>query len=194
MPRQPTLNDADLLARLGRVFADMGYAGASLSALSEATGLKKASLYHRFPKGKEQMAREVLAATGAWLNEHVVEPLRGDAMPEQRVRAMIDRLDDLYSGGKQACLLNMLSSAHIHEGPFGKEIRAMFRAFIDAVRGVLEDAGQDHATARRNAERMVMLLQGSLVLSRGMGTTKPFKDLLKRLPEELLGDAPTGSP
>jgi len=177
MPRQPTLNDADLLARLGRVFADMGYAGASLSALSEATGLKKASLYHRFPKGKEQMAREVLAATGAWLNEHVVEPLRGDAMPEQRVRAMIDRLDDLYSGGKQACLLNMLSSAHIHEGPFGKEIRAMFRA-----------------TARRNAERMVMLLQGSLVLSRGMGTTKPFKDLLKRLPEELLGDAPTGSP
>lgn len=186
MPRPATLDENELIQRLTRVFSDMGYAGASLTALSEATGLKKASLYHRFPEGKEQMAREVLAAVRDWLGQNVLEPLKSSDPPEQRVRDMAGKLNTLYAGGKQACLLNMLSSAHIHDGPFAKEIKSMFRAFIEALSSVLEDTGQSRDVARQRAERAVMLLQGSLVLSRGMGTTRPFKNFLRHLPDELL--------
>jgi len=48
--------DETILKGLAEVFRSKGYEGASLKDLSEATGLKKASLYHRFPNGKSEMA------------------------------------------------------------------------------------------------------------------------------------------
>jgi AcrR family transcriptional regulator len=187
MARHATIDDPELLQRLSGVFRDVGYNGASLAALSEATGLKKASLYHRFPDGKEQMAREVLASAERWLTEHVLTPLTTSAPPEKRIRGMIGKLNEFYSGGRQSCLLNMLSSAQIRQGPFTKFIKKTFKAWIETLAVVLVDAGFDADTARMRSERAVALLQGSLVLSRGMGTTKPFRDFLTRLPEELLG-------
>lgn len=189
MGRRAVVEEEVLLARLSAVFRDFGYEAATLTMLSEATGLKKASLYHRFPGGKEQMAREVLESAGAWLEEHILAPLKGAGAPAARIGDMTKRLDEFYSGGKQACLLNMLSSSRIHEGPFTNLIRQMFEAWIEALSVVLTDAGADRKVARLRAERAIMLLQGSLVFSRGMGTTRPFREFLKALPRELLGAA-----
>lgn len=187
MARHATIENQELVNKLTGVFRDVGYYGASLRALSEATGLKKASLYHRFPEGKEQMAREVLGSAEAWLSEHILSGLKNGAPPEQRIRGMVGKLDEFYSGGRQACLLNMLSSAHIHQGPFRKLIKGVFLAWIKALQNVLIEAGFDEKTAGMRAKRAITLIQGSLVLSRGMGTTKPFQEVLSRLPEELLG-------
>ena len=52
----------DVIQSLLEVFRKVGYDGASLQQLANATGLKKSSLYHRFPEGKKQMAEEVLKA------------------------------------------------------------------------------------------------------------------------------------
>jgi TetR/AcrR family transcriptional regulator, lmrAB and yxaGH operons repressor len=186
MGRKASVEEAELMARLSRVFRDVGYEGATLTMLSEATGLKKASLYHRFPDGKEQMAREVLENAGAWLEEHILAPLKGGGTPASRIAGMVEQLDAFYSGGKQACLLNMLSSARIHEGPFTKTIKQIFEAWIDGLTAVLTDAGVDGKEARSRAERGVIMLQGSLVFSRGMGTTRPFREFLQSLPGELL--------
>lgn len=187
MGRKASVEEEDLMARLSAVFRDVGYEGATLTILSEATGLKKASLYHRFPQGKEQMAREVLESAGAWLDEHILSPLKGEGAPNDRIKDMIKKLDAFYSGGKQACLLNMLSSARIHEGPFTQLIKQVFEAWISALSAVLVDAGLDKKVASTRAERAVVMLQGSLVLSRGMGTTRPFREFLKTLPDELFG-------
>ena len=133
------------------------------------------------------MAREVLESAGAWLEEHILAPLKGGGPPADRIAAMVKRLDEFYSGGKQACLLNMLSSAHIHEGPFTQLIKQVFEAWIGALSAVLIDAGADENMARMRAERAVIMLQGSLAFSRGMGTARPFREFLKTLPDELLG-------
>lgn len=188
MGRKTAVGEEELIARLGVVFRDVGYEAATLTMLAEAAGLQKASLYHRFPQGKEQMAREVLEHTGAWLEERILAPLRADGQPAARIAAMVKRLDELYSGGRQACLLNMLSSARIHEGPFTQMIQSTFEALIGALCAVLLDAGFDKKEARSRAARAVMMLQGSLVLSRGMGTTRPFREFLKSLPSDLLAD------
>lgn len=189
MGRKASVEDEELTARLSRVFRNVGYEGATLTLLSEATGLKKASLYHRFPGGKEQMAREVLESAGTWLEEHILAPLKGDGAPADRVKEMARQLDAFYSGGKQACLLNMLSSARIHEGPFTEAIKQIFEAWIEALSAVMIDAGVEKKEARNRAERGVVMLQGSLVFSRGTGTTRPFREFLKSLPRELLGGA-----
>lgn len=187
MARPSTISDAELLNRLSAVFRDVGYAGASLAELSKATGLKRASLYHRFPGGKEQMAREVLKAANDWIADNVLSLLKSEAPPRARIIAMGARLKSFYSGGKQACLLNMLSSAHIQNGPFTKQIKAMFQALIDGLSAVLIEAGYDEVDAAARSERAVILLQGSLVLSRGTGSTRPFQTFLSTLPDELFG-------
>jgi AcrR family transcriptional regulator len=186
MGRRAIIPEAELIASLSCVFRDVGYEGATLSRLEEAAGLKKASLYHRFPKGKEQMANEVLESAQQWLEEHILTPLHGSAPPKARIDTMVKSLDQFYSGGKQACLLNMLSSSRIHEGPFTKSIRKMFEAWVDALSAVARDAGADPQTARLKAERVIMLLQGSLVFSRGVGSTQPFRRFLKSISGELL--------
>jgi TetR/AcrR family transcriptional regulator, lmrAB and yxaGH operons repressor len=186
MGRKASVEDDELIILLSAVFRDVGYEGATLAMLSEATGLKKASLYHRFPEGKEQMAREVLESAGAWLEENILGPLRDSGAPAARIGDMVRRLDQFYSGGKQACLLNMLSSGRIAEGPFTEPIKQVFAAWIDALSAVVADAGIDRKTARHRAERAVIMLQGSLVVSRGIGTTRPFREFLKALPHDLL--------
>lgn len=187
MGRKASVEEEELMSGLSRVFRDVGYEGATLTMLSEATGLKKASLYHRFPGGKEQMAREVLESALSWLEAHILSPLKGDGAPEERIAKMVKQLDAYYSGGKQACLLNMLSSARIHEGPFTSLIKQIFKAWIESLSAVIADAGVERSEARARAERGVVMLQGSLVFARGMGSTRPFHDFLKALPGELLG-------
>jgi AcrR family transcriptional regulator len=186
MGRKATVPEEALISRLSRVFRDVGYEGATLSLLEAATGLKKASLYHRFPNGKEQMAEEVLDSAQRWLTEQILNPLHGPEAPKARIDAVIRRLDQFYSGGKQACLLNMLSSSRIQGGPFTKRIRCMFEALREALAAVARDAGADSQTAQARAERVIVLLQGSLVLSRGIGSTRPFREFLKSIRSELL--------
>lgn len=188
MARKSLIENDALIDRLSATFRDVGYEAASLALLSEATGLKKASLYHRFPGGKEQMGLEVLQEAGRWLTEHVLEPLAGEGSPRERITLMARELDAFYRGGKQACLLNLLSSTIGEASPFKASIRQMFEAFVDALASVVAEAGYSATTARDRAERGVALIQGSLVLARGLESTEPFRKALDALPGELLAD------
>jgi len=185
--RKTSVGEAELLQRLGNVFRDVGYEGATLSMLAEATGLRKASLYHRFPGGKEQMAHEVLQHTANWLEENLLAPLRCSSIsPQDRVVRMVRLLDEFYSGGEQDCLLNAMSMGRRAVRSFGPPIRGLIDEWVTALSSVLREAGLDRPSARTRAEQAMVGLQGSLVVSRGLGTTRPFKTFLKRLPEELL--------
>jgi TetR/AcrR family transcriptional regulator, lmrAB and yxaGH operons repressor len=187
MARPQSVEDAEVMAKLSCVFRDVGYEGASLAMLAESTGLKKASLYHRFPNGKLQMAEEVLVSALAWYATNILDPLRSDASPAERVAAVSRHLDGFYAGGQHACLLNMLASPRAELGPFSDAIKRAFEALVSAFTAVARDAGHDAKAARLRAERTVMLLQGSLVMSRGLGSSKPFKTFLAGLADDLIG-------
>ena len=83
----------EIIAALTQVFRDRGYAGASLSLLSAATGLKKASLYYHFPGGKQEMAEVVLDEVAAWFADRIFTPLRGEGLLESRLEAMRSALE-----------------------------------------------------------------------------------------------------
>lgn len=190
MARPAKIEESVLLKKLSDVFRDVGYEGASLAMLSEAAGLKKASLYHRFPGGKEQMAREVMTRAETWLIEHILTPLGSSDPPQARIAAMVRNLDAFYSGGRQPCLLNMLSSPRADRGPLARLIKHAFKAWTEALTSVLIDAKFDEDIARFRAERAIALLQGSLVIARGMGATRPFRNCLANLEQELLAPSP----
>lgn len=186
MARPQSVDEEKLLARLADVFRDVGYNAASLSILSKATGLKKASLYHRFPRGKQQMAEEVLDAALKRFSETVLGPLRGEGAPAVRLAIAASNLDKYYVGGRKSCLLNLFASPGLDGGPFSPVIKKAFQSLIGAFARLARETGHSPSEARRRAERAVMLLQGGLVLSRGLGKGEPFKGVLVNLPSELI--------
>ena len=192
MARPQSIEEEVLIARLSCVFRDVGYEGASLAMLAEAAGLQKASLYYRFPQGKQQMAEEVLAAALSWYEAQILSPLAGEGLPAERIATVTRHLDDFYAGGRRACLLNMLAAPRAHGGPFAAAIKGALEAIIKAFTAVTIDAGHEPGAARSRAERVVMLLHGSLVVSRGLGSPKPFKAFLEVLPNELLAASREG--
>ncbi|ARN83140.1 TetR/AcrR family transcriptional regulator [Methylocystis bryophila] len=192
MPRPLSIEDEELIDRLSHCFRAVGYSGASLADLSEATGLSKAALYHRFPGGKRQMAAEVLTAAGEWYEAHILAPLRADGEPADRLRLVVRQLDRFYASGREACLLNMLSAPRSEDSPFAAAIKQMFETLILAFAGFAEESGQSPDVARARAERVVAMLHGSLVLSRGLASNAPFKNFLANLAEDLIG--PGGKP
>ena len=179
------MEGADLLDRLAGVFARVGYEGASLAMLAEASGLRKASLYHRFPGGKAEMAAAVLGADLDRLEASVLAPMRAPGPVKARIAAAVQALDSHFDGGRKPSLLNMLAAPE-PGGPLGSAIREGFAALAGGFAALARDAGCRPKKAQRRAERMVMLLQGALVITRGTGDTAPFRIALAQLEAELV--------
>ncbi len=179
------ITDPELLNRLTAVFRTHGYEGASLSKISEATGLQRASLYHRFPGGKAEMAEAVLNRAGDWLATHALSPLTESGPPEERIRRMAERLSEFYEGGTQSCLLDALSFG-VEEGGLRGHQKAAMGAWVDAIATMLRESGIPVQTAQERAEDAVIRIQGGLVMARAAKNPKPFRRTLENLPQDLL--------
>jgi TetR/AcrR family transcriptional repressor of lmrAB and yxaGH operons len=186
MPQVRKVEDDVLLERLARTFKDVGYEGASLTAISEATGLKKSSLYHRFPGGKEQMAQEVLGGVASMLDGDLFPVLEGDASPECKMDGFVQVMDSVYASGRESCLLNMLCPPRGAGGERTDAIAGTFRRLLDALGTVARQAGAVGKDAQRRAEEVLVTLQGALVVARGTNDPAVFERALGRLPGILL--------
>ncbi len=173
------------IGQLLTVFQRYGYEGATLAKLSEATGLGRASLYHHFPKGKEEMAAAVLDYLDRGLQEHILAPLHSDLPPLDRLKAMNERIDEFYGHGSQACLIATLSVGEAHD-LFQGQIHKTLTLWVDALAEVAIEAGVAPEIAHQRAEDAVVQYQGALVLARGFNDTTIFQRVLARLPEMLL--------
>ncbi len=186
----PLLPRDEVVQRLTQVIREHGYDGATLSRMSQATGLGKASLYHYFPRGKEQIAEEVLARSGAWLEEHAIGPLREAGPPRARLERLGRALSTFYAGGESACLLDLLSVGGAG-ALFAQTIRASLGRMEAAIAGVRVEAGLAPDAAARRAEDALIALQGALVVSRAKNSTEPFRRVLADLPDRLLAGSET---
>jgi TetR/AcrR family transcriptional repressor of lmrAB and yxaGH operons len=177
----------EVLNRLTRVFRQSGY-GATLSQLSEASGLGRASLYHYFPGGKSEMAAAVIERSNSLLAREIIAPLQGSGTPAQRLRAMTRSLDRYFSGGTESCLLGSLTLGASSRG-FESHIHAGFSAWIEALAQVLVEHGLSRKAAKLRAEDAVFVIEGALLVCRGLGDVAPFRRVLRELPARLLQPA-----
>jgi TetR/AcrR family transcriptional repressor of lmrAB and yxaGH operons len=179
------VSDSDLLGRLDLMFRSAGYDGATITDISDASGLKKSSLYHRFPGGKQQMAADVARATTATFVDDVLAPLGGDGPAHDRLRLVARQLRSFYDHGRRSCLLDTLSL-----GDPGDDARATLRAaaegWIAAFATIARADGAGRAEARTRAEDAVAAVEGALVLARVTGDVRPFTRVLERLPSLVL--------
>ena len=179
------VNEDELLDRLTDVFRTYGYEGASLSRISEATGLQRASLYHRFPGGKEDMAKAVLERAGQWLVNRVLAPLSGRGKAADRIRNMANELHSFYAGGKNCCLLDSLSFGS-DDNPIRRHVHQGMSAWVEELAKVVRETGISPKKARQQAQDAISQIQGTLVVARVLKDYGPFERMLSELPTTLL--------
>lgn len=174
---------AKLLSQLGEVFRAHGYEGASISLITQATGLGKGSLYNLFPGGKEQMAKEVLSHIDDWFERNVFTPLREDKDSEGVAR-MYDAVDRYFDSGGRVCLVGVFALGSARD-TFGRKVRSYFVAWEEALVTALRRDGMKPAQARDHAEDILLGIQGALVLARAKADKAVFSRALKRLQSRL---------
>jgi AcrR family transcriptional regulator len=160
----PKIEQEELVEKLFEVFRELGYDGTSLMQLSAATGLQKASLYHRFPRGKEEMVEMVLAHADRWLEAHVVSVLKSDGDPLNRLQEALGQLDIFYGKGQKACLLRTLSLGTA-AGLFQRQVQRSFAHLREGFQAVSTDLGLPEAQAQQAAENTLIRIQGALLLA-----------------------------
>lgn len=180
-----TIDDDHLFEGLIEVFRLYGYEGASLTRISEATELQRSSLYHRFPTGKDEIVLAALSRADR-IFEQILAPLAGPGDPAQRVAKMAKGLSKFYAEGRRSCLLDTLSLGGSNDAVY-KHIKRSFGAWLKAMAAVAREASVPSAIARQRAEEALVRIEGSLVLSRATGDTRPFKRVLRSLPGLLTG-------
>jgi len=184
----PLMTKSDMLDRLMDLFREKGFDGASVSNISEATGLGKSSLYHHFPDGKQEMALEVLARLQNQLERALFEPTRSTGTPQQKLDRMLDGIEAFYEGGKKACLIERLS-ASVDVKRFRRPLGRVVGAWIDAVERLGIEAGLPRGAARLRAEDLVVRIEGALVLCGSTGSTAVFTRTIRDLRDSLLSPA-----
>lgn len=181
----PNLPKEEVVIRLMRVFRREGYDGASLARLSEATGLGRSSLYHHFPRGKEDMAEAVLDLSSNRISRLVLEPLAAPGAARARLEAMAKGFGEFYAAGQDACLIELFGVGTTGM-QFVPHLTQSIAILLRSISAVLIETGKPEDEARRRAEDALIAIQGSLVLARASGSTAVFHRILGELPDRLL--------
>lgn len=180
--RTQKVNPENVDLKLFETFSEFGYDGASMELLSQVTGLKKASLYHRFPNGKKEMAQQALKIVEQWILTNIVAlSLDKTVKAETRLKKAINAIDQLYNGGANNCLLRTLSVG-TDSNAFKTAVSNCFELLADGFSGIATDLGLPPEVAQQKAKQVNLLIQGSLVLTGATGDKGYFKNCLINIP------------
>ncbi len=176
--RPQKIDNIVLLERLTEVFRSKGYEGSSFNDLYTSAGLKKASLYHRYPGGKEEIANAVLQYTEVWSKKHVEDITRDTKKPaRQRLQGVSQNINILYAQGEKTCILRALSTdagiASLRE-----LIQTTMTHWLGSFKFLTEDIGFTPEESTQRATQILINIQGALIISKGLNNKSIFKDTL----------------
>ncbi len=167
------MNRDDVLSQLLTVFRSRGYEGATISEIAKATGLGKASLYHHFPGGKQEMTEALVRMTLSRLNAGAFAPLYEPGPPKERLLEVLDGWNTYLDDGNANCLLGVLMLGTAKD-LVGAMVTDQFNVWLNGLADLYEKAGKKPKAAARCAHEFVAELQGAVVLARIQDSTKHY--------------------
>ena len=162
--------------------------------LSVATGLGKASLYHHFPEGKKGMVTAVMEYVGSNFNNTVLQPLKEEGKPTEKIEKMGQNLKEFYRDGQDGCFLAIMSFGEA-DNFFHDLIKQRLQTWIDTLTQILIEAGIESkqakmrsrsASPRARSQDGIIQIQGALILVRILDDTAPFERIVATLSQKLL--------
>lgn len=165
----------DIVAAARELFRTQGYAGASMQDLADRAGLKKASLYSRFPD-KETLVGEVLQLTFDETFADVDDAGGWRTAYEAALRSMGEALMD-----RGRCVAFHLAYGASAEAPRALDaVRAFFTACRQRLTATLS-AAADPAEADRIAADALSQIEGATLWLAVDGDRTPMERALTRL-------------
>jgi AcrR family transcriptional regulator len=177
----------ELIAILDDVFRRRGYEGATLAELSRACSLGKASLYHHFPGGKDEMANVLLHRAIAELNDYAFRQLDRPGPWRERLVGFIDGFSRYCADGTRNCLIAEFT-ATAARAKFGDEIQQQTLAWLRQLTRAFAEIESTEKRARRRARELLSALYGALVVARLLNDPAPFRQTAQRLRKDLLAE------
>jgi AcrR family transcriptional regulator len=169
----------DVIPVLGEIFRRYGYEGASIARITEHTKLGKGSLYHFFPRGKEEMAEAVLAHIHDWFEAEVFFPLETKP-PLDAIEHMFVIVDSYFRSGRRVCLVGAFALEETRDR-FAEAVNDYFARWLSALSGALRRNGCSAKDADTQARDVVAGIQGAIVLTRALNDETHFSEVLKKL-------------
>jgi TetR/AcrR family transcriptional repressor of lmrAB and yxaGH operons len=175
------------------LFRRNGFAATGINEIAEVSGAPKGSLYHYFPKGKDQIAEAAVRFAGAG----VVATLEKLEKEHSSAAAMIQAYCRLLagwmakSGFRDGC---PIATTLLESAPQSKEMAAAgceaFSGWREVIARALVRDGFGKAEAERLATLTVAAIEGALILARVEGSARPIDYVANTLTGTLRIKAP----
>lgn len=120
-----------------RTFVERGFSATSVSDIAAALGVTKAGLYHHI-NSKEELLYDIVSLGMDWLDEDVVKPVQGLRDAEERLRQILRR-HAILTACNEGWITILLDDIHALAPAQRRKIEARKRAYVDLVRGTLEE-------------------------------------------------------
>ena len=153
------------------LFRRQGYAATGLNQILDEAHVKPGSLYHHFPRGKQQLAAAVVDSTGAAI-ERLLRRFLASGLP---VADVVERWVDLLTDGltadrRDGCPIEPIATESVNASPLVRAASARaFTGWCAAVEERLRSEGWSAAQAQQVGIAVISLIEGALILSRISG-------------------------
>jgi TetR/AcrR family transcriptional repressor of lmrAB and yxaGH operons len=189
VPR-PDRHRADLIAATGRLLRRQGYSGTSVSDFLGAAGAANGSLYHHFPRGKEELAHAAIDAAADQVEAALLAALEANDDPVVGAQRSIDGMIAAFEADpRDGCPVapTAMDAAGVSE-----ELRLATAGAFDRWAGVFEHAlrrSRDADIAAAQSRVLLSAIEGALLLDRTSRGTAHLKALRDALPALLASPA-----
>jgi TetR/AcrR family transcriptional repressor of lmrAB and yxaGH operons len=188
VPR-PDRHRAELVAAAGRLLRRQGYSGTSVSDLLQAADAANGSLYHHFPRGKEDLARAAIDAAAEQVEAMLRQTFDETTDVVAAMQAWIDMMIQSFEvDPRDGCPVapTAMDAAGVSE-----LLRNAAAAAFERWSGVLEQAlarTRDPGTAAAQALVLLSAIEGALLLDRTAHSSTHLRALRTAVPALLASD------
>lgn len=166
-----------------RLFQAHGFHGVGLARLIEESGAPKGSFYYHFPGGKEELAFAAIAHSDEDVRALLAYAEMKSQAADRYVLTICKGLkqwlsDSEYAAGCPVAGLTLELSAGSEA--IAHACREVYTGWIERIASALTSFGLPEGKSRDLAVAIVSALEGSVIISRAMRSTKPL-DLTSRV-------------
>ena len=164
------------------LFRENGYSGTGFRDVIEHSGAPRGSIYHHFPDGKEQLAADTVAWSGAVIERRIARAAEhGD--PIVALGMFVDTWREVLedSNFRAGCPIVAVAAEADAGSTATDAAAAAFTRWQDLIGRTLLDAGVSRTDARRLATTVVAAIEGAILLCRVRRDIRPLRDVHRAL-------------
>jgi TetR/AcrR family transcriptional repressor of lmrAB and yxaGH operons len=163
-----------------KLLAVNGLQATSFSGVLKLTGAPRGSIYHHFPKGKEQLISAALKLSESRTNEAISKLAGKDTVGITEGFLELWRqllLRSNYTAGCSAVAVTVATDS----SDLLKNATSIFRSWQSTLTEIYESAGLSYQVAAQFSTMLIAASEGAVVMSRSEKSIKPFESVASYL-------------